>query len=944
MFEVLSAPGEICGHPAAQLSYIGSAEGQQMEYMCDLSNFLHTVGALAAYSFPRGLSWTLHFRSTIRTAGGAPAPYEATYHGKVSFTLCMQCGAVSMWEIVHGGPIWQKGITRAQPLNLLRAGGTSLCDLAAQWIDVGRRGGGGNVGWLQCNLEGRPSGHGPRSEVDSVDNCRLDSLAHFRDAAGFISVEPSFSDWDDGFEQEVPRAFGEPTRATSQAPKLDFLGHEKGLCRALQGFAGLQGKWNGGLVPKGITLIPLKEPSEENRSARVKVRCGIKGLPRGIPVCSLIAKAEMDNAESYRDGVARCFKESANFHLCMEAPKPFSEVPCVPRTPAMIHHLEKCPSYSSLNMQKLLVYQSGARDEAFARPLPSKTSGGSSFLAAVGPGVGRGDNSAKLEAALSVLHRFDVVDVSFAPNESGVLLQDAMRSFRMSHLLVSDLSVSAFDSAILVSANGKQGFRDWLKYQAQGYASPGMSIRIRSFRQLLTAACPIMFRFAYTDSAVPSCSAALLRPHFSCLICEAGRWSSAVVDRCATPQGLRIDRPSPVLGCPYLLTALEELEVNIMEGVDRLVFRQLPIFFGQDAALAPEPFRLLNFDVLASPGTAGEGTKLYLEWDPPWGEQDVHLSISDLLRFEARNQLDRSLVAAAQSLILERYSRIRQTGKRARLGAAFQHKLLRLLPVAPAGNLFAPCLKECILSGLLSVHGKKVLHLDRNPYYGGECASLNITNLWQKFMPGSAPPKELGENREWNVDLIPKFIMASGDLVKILLKTKVSRYLEWKSCEGTYVYQYQEAGLFSGAKYIHKVPASAGDGLKSPLMGMLEKPRFINFAQFIMNWEDDKPSTHQDIDPRRHTMAQVYQKFGLQESTIDFIGHAVALWPNDSYLNGPCGPTIQKCRLYLQSVLQYGGSPFIYPIYGLGGLPEGFSRLAAIHRGTYMHLGSSHGL
>eukprot|EP00913_Durusdinium_trenchii_P012427 g11667.t1 len=227
------------------------------------------------------------------------------------------------------------------------------------------------------------------------------------------------------------------------------------------------------------------------------------------------------------------------------------------------------------------------------------------------------------------------------------------------------------------------------------------------------------------------------------------------------------------------------------------------------------------------------------------------------------------------------------------------------MSLAVVGTTKAGCSTLCCLSA--------VLHLDRNPYYGGECASLNITNLWQKFVPGSEPPKELGQNREWNVDLIPKFIMASGDLVKILLKTRVSRYLEWKSCEGTYVYQFQEAGLFSGAKYIHKVPASAADGLKSPLMGMLEKPRFINFAQFIMGWED------------------VYRKFGLQESTIDFIGHAVALWPNDNYLNGPCGPTIQKCRLYLQSVLQYGGSPFIYPIYGLG-----FSRLAAIHRGTYM--------
>ncbi len=36
-------------------------------------------------------------------------------------------------------------------------------------------------------------------------------------------------------------------------------------------------------------------------------------------------------------------------------------------------------------------------------------------------------------------------------------------------------------------------------------------------------------------------------------------------------------------------------------------------------------------------------------------------------------------------------------------------------------------LTECILSGLLSVEGKKVLHMDRNDYYGGDSASLNLT-------------------------------------------------------------------------------------------------------------------------------------------------------------------------------------------------------------------------
>jgi len=35
-------------------------------------------------------------------------------------------------------------------------------------------------------------------------------------------------------------------------------------------------------------------------------------------------------------------------------------------------------------------------------------------------------------------------------------------------------------------------------------------------------------------------------------------------------------------------------------------------------------------------------------------------------------------------------------------------------------------------------------------------------------------------------------------------------------------------------------------------------------------------------------------------------------------------------------MMRYGNSPYIYPVWGLGGLPEGFSRLCAIHGGVYM--------
>ena len=71
-------------------------------------------------------------------------------------------------------------------------------------------------------------------------------------------------------------------------------------------------------------------------------------------------------------------------------------------------------------------------------------------------------------------------------------------------------------------------------------------------------------------------------------------------------------------------------------------------------------------------------------------------------------------------------------------------------------------LKECILSGLLSVAGKKVLHMDRNNYYGGASASLNLIQLFEQYKGGAAPPAALGASRDYNVDIVPKFIMASG--------------------------------------------------------------------------------------------------------------------------------------------------------------------------------------
>ncbi len=142
------------------------------------------------------------------------------------------------------------------------------------------------------------------------------------------------------------------------------------------------------------------------------------------------------------------------------------------------------------------------------------------------------------------------------------------------------------------------------------------------------------------------------------------------------------------------------------------------------------------------------------------------------------------------------------------------------------------------------------------------------------------------------MDLIPKFIIASGELTKILVHTDVTRYLDFTQIAGSFVYRDGK---------ISKVPSNEMEALKSPLMGLFEKRRAKKFFEFLQGWKDEDPATHQGswtlaqvsllslsdisrllgINLDKDTMQTVYTKFGLEPGTQDFIGHAMALYLND---------------------------------------------------------------
>ncbi|KAF3793977.1 Guanosine nucleotide diphosphate dissociation inhibitor [Nymphaea thermarum] len=237
-------------------------------------------------------------------------------------------------------------------------------------------------------------------------------------------------------------------------------------------------------------------------------------------------------------------------------------------------------------------------------------------------------------------------------------------------------------------------------------------------------------------------------------------------------------------------------------------------------------------------------------------------------------------------------------------------------------------LKECILSGLLSVDRLKVLHMDRNDYYGGESTSLNLIQLWKRFRGNDKPPETLGSSKEYNVDMVPKFMMANGALVRALIHTDVTKYLSFKAVDGSFVYNKGK---------IYKVPATDVEALKSPLMGLFEKRRARKFFVYVQDYEENNPTTHDGLDLKTVTTKELIEKFGLDENTVDFIGHALALHRDDDYQNQPALDTVKRMKLYAESLARFqGGSPYIYPLYGLGELPQAFARLSAVYGGTYM--------
>ena len=117
--------------------------------------------------------------------------------------------------------------------------------------------------------------------------------------------------------------------------------------------------------------------------------------------------------------------------------------------------------------------------------------------------------------------------------------------------------------------------------------------------------------------------------------------------------------------------------------------------------------------------------------------------------------------------------------------------------------------------------------------------SLQLFKKHGNFSKGEEPWKKYGRVNDWNIDLVPKLLMANGELTNILVSTDVTRYLEFRQIAGSYVQQGQGARAT-----VAKVPSDAREALRSPLMGIFEKRRAQKFLEWVGGFKENDPATH----------------------------------------------------------------------------------------------------
>jgi RAB protein geranylgeranyltransferase component A len=245
-------------------------------------------------------------------------------------------------------------------------------------------------------------------------------------------------------------------------------------------------------------------------------------------------------------------------------------------------------------------------------------------------------------------------------------------------------------------------------------------------------------------------------------------------------------------------------------------------------------------------------------------------------------------------------------------------------------------LVESILASALAWQGLNVLHVDSNDYYGDNTATLTIDQLkeWvgkvnQGVIDGYKDAvlyipsgNDKLRSKDFGIDLTPKILFAKSDLLSLLIKSRVYKYLEFLPLSSFHVFENDNFEKMSNSKQ---------DIFTNQELSLITKRSLMKFIKFVLEYENNA-SVWADYKKSSIELFLV-EKFKLEKPQISELIFAIGL------CNTPEIPTpeaLARIKRYLVSFDVYGNFPVMYSKYGgAGEISQGFCRSAAVAGTTY---------
>ncbi|KAK9955804.1 hypothetical protein ABG768_015655, partial [Culter alburnus] len=179
--------------------------------------------------------------------------------------------------------------------------------------------------------------------------------------------------------------------------------------------------------------------------------------------------------------------------------------------------------------------------------------------------------------------------------------------------------------------------------------------------------------------------------------------------------------------------------------------------------------------------------------------------------------------------------------------------------------------------------------------------------------------KLLKEGRRFNIDLVSKLMYSRGALVDLLIKSNVSRYAEFKNIGRI---------LTCRNGKVEQVPCSRADVFASKQLTVVEKRMLMKFLTFCLDFEQH-PEEYQDYSEK--PFSEFLKNKKLTENLQDFVLHSIAMVTQQSITE----EGLKATQHFLRCLGRYGNTPFLFPLYGLGEIPQCFCRMCAVFGGIY---------